>query len=359
MIVIDCRCLQDDSKFRGIGTVIRSVLKHLPNKHQYRLLCEKQRDIIDTFDIELLEFFPPSNKHLYGQCLATFLKGHNIKHCHFMAQYNIPANFNFPFSVTVHDLFNDAFLTNQKRYQKKLAPLLTALRKAKHIIAISHYTKTTIIEQLPNSQVSVIYNGFNSSITSDATQDLDLTNHFNIQKPYIMYVGNYEKRKNFLGALRGFIEFNKHYPNYHLVACTGHQPLILPPTILYCLIRYHKNIKLLSYINSQALATIYTHATALLFTSFAEGFGLPVLEAMSTQTPAVISNMTSLPEVGQDAAIYADPYNPTDIATGLIKITADQTCRRTIIDNMPKVLAQFDSKNQAVLYDQTLTSLLL
>tara|TARA_Y100001970_G_C14196883_1_gene838646 strand:- start:818 stop:1897 length:1080 start_codon:yes stop_codon:yes gene_type:complete len=357
MIVIDCRCLQDDSKFRGIGNVIRSLITHLPNKHQYRLLSEKGCGTFECYGIELLEFQIPSNQNHYSKCLCDFLKAHHIKHCHFMAQYNIPANFNFPFSVTVHDLFNDSLLTNQKRYQQKLTPLLSNLHKAKHIIAISNYTKSTIIKQLPHSSVSVIYNGFNSSMATHANMPFDLSKPFNIKKPYILYVGNYEKRKNFLGALRGFIEFNKHSPHYQLVACTGHQPLIVPPPILWLRIKHYQKINLLSYLPSNTLATLYNHAAALLFMSYAEGFGLPVLEAMAVQTPAVISNRTSLPEVGQDAAMYADPDKPHDIAAALIKITTDQACRSSIIENMPKVLTQFDSKKQAALYDQLLTTL--
>ena len=133
--------MQDNSRFRGIGTVIRNIIEHIPNKNRYRVLIEKGRGTIESFGIEQLVFKSPLSTANYGQKLAEFLTEHHIDYCHFMAQYNIPDNFNFPYSVTVHDLFNDHLLTNQKKYQTTLAPMLKKLKKAKKLIAISQYTK--------------------------------------------------------------------------------------------------------------------------------------------------------------------------------------------------------------------------
>ncbi|RAP24616.1 hypothetical protein DID73_01405 [Candidatus Marinamargulisbacteria bacterium SCGC AG-343-K17] len=352
MIVIDCRSLQDDSKFRGIGTVIRNLIEFIPNKDRYCLLIEKGKGDIESYGMTVLAFKAPVNKKKYGQELAAFLLSHQIRQCHFMAQYNIPDSFDFPYSVTVHDLFNEHLLSNEKKYQQQLAPLLSKLAAANHIIAISEYTKGTVKEQLPNARVSVIYNGFNSSIARDAETEINLSVELNIQDPFILYMGNFEKRKNLIGALRGFLEFSERYPQYQLVACTGHQPLILPPDILWLRLKHRKKIKILSYIKSVQLANLYKKATALLFASHAEGFGLPVLEAMAVDTPAVISNTTSLPEVGKDAAVYVDPKDPKDIGRGLELLISDSNYRQLVSSNMTKVLNDFDIKTQAAQYDQ-------
>ena len=352
MIAIDCRPLQDDSKFRGIGTVIRNIIEHIPNKKNYALLIEKGRGDIESFGMKVIEFIVPFNKKKYGEVLTQCLRENHIRQCHFMAQYNIPDHFDFPFSVTVHDLFNEYLLTNQKKYEKKLAPMIKQLKKAKVLIAISEYTKATIQERLPDAKVQVITNGFSASITKHATVDVNLFTTLNIQTPFILYMGNFEKRKNFLGALKGFIEFSKTHPEYQLVACTGHQPVILPPAILWLVLKHRKKIKLMPYIQSNALANLYKKAAALLFVSHAEGFGLPILEAMSVTTPVVISNTTALPEVGKNAAMYADPRDTRSIAEGLSSVIDDDQCRHELIQHMPKVLADFDVKTKALEYDQ-------
>ena len=352
MIAIDCRSLQDDSKFRGIGTVIRNIIEHIPNKQNYALLIEKGRGGIESFGMKVLEFVVPLNKKNYGEALVNCLQESHIRQCHFMAQYNIPDNFDFPFSVTVHDLFNEHLLTNQKKYERALAPMLEKLKRAKILIAISQYTKATILEQLPEANIQVITNGFNASISKDALKDVNLFKTLNIQAPFILYMGNFEKRKNFVGALKGFIEFNKTHPEYQLVACTGHQPLILPPSIFWLVLKHRKKIKMMSYIQSNALANLYKKAAALLFVSHAEGFGLPILEAMSVNTPVVISNTTALPEVGKNAAMYANPTDPRSIADGLSSVIDDDQCRHELIQHMPRVLADFDVKTKATQYDQ-------
>ncbi|MEK9727403.1 MAG: glycosyltransferase family 1 protein [Candidatus Margulisiibacteriota bacterium] len=351
MFVIDCRSLQDASKFRGIGTVIRNIIEHIPNKQKYGLLIERGRGEIESYGIQVLEFSPPVAKQKYSEFLIEFLNQHRVKQIHFMAQYNIPDQFNFPYSVTVHDLFNQYLLTNKEKYRQTLAPLINKLKKAKLIIAISQYTKQAIQQELPSSKIQVIYNGFNSSISRDATLNLDLFKELSIKEPFILYMGNFEKRKNFIGALEGFIEFSKRHPDYVMVACTGHAPLFLPPKVLWILLKHRKKIKKLSFIKSTQLANLYKKATALLFPSYAEGFGLPILEAMSVDTPSVISNTTALPEVGKNAVVYVNPAEPLEIAAGLESIILDPKLQDEMRLKMPKVLESFDVKSKAAEYD--------
>lgn len=354
MIAIDCRPLQDASKYRGIGAVVRTIIEHIPNKENYRLLVEKKRGDFDAHGIQRLEFLAPVSNRRYGVALVNFLVENKISHCHFMAQYNIPENFDFSYSVTVHDLFNEYLLTNQKKYDLKLVSTLESLKKAKGLIAISHYTKKKILEKLPNATVQVIYNGFNSSIQKDAQIPVNVWEQLNVNEPFILYVGNFEKRKNLIGALKGFLAFNKKYPSYQFVACTGHKPLCLPPTILRLYLKNKKKIKLMSFLTSTQIANLYKKAAALMVVSYAEGFGLPVLEAMSVKTPSVMSDATALPEVGQNAAVYATPLNAETIARCLEAVIFNIKYRDSLINNMPMVLNCFDSKAKAIEYNDCL-----
>jgi hypothetical protein len=93
LIAIDCRSLQDNSKFRGIGMVVRQLVSHLPNKQWFYLLIEAGRGTIDAHGIQVISFKPPKRSSQYGPRLSAFLQAEGVMHCHFMAQYNVPKNF--------------------------------------------------------------------------------------------------------------------------------------------------------------------------------------------------------------------------------------------------------------------------
>ena len=78
-------------------------------------------------------------------------------------------------------------------------------------------------------------------------------------------------------------------------------------------------VKILDFVNDDDLSTLYTHAQCFVLPSLYEGFGLPVLEAMAHECPIVVSNVSSIPEIAGDAAIYVDPLRVSSIAEGITK----------------------------------------
>lgn len=129
-------------------------------------------------------------------------------------------------------------------------------------------------------------------------------------------VGTIEPRKNLENTVRGFVEFQRRHPaaGYALVI-VGREGWGLAPWKTIATGR--SDIRFTGYLADDALQQLYRTARGLVYPSFYEGFGLPVLEAMSLGCPVVTSPVSSLPEVGGDAVLYADPHDPLAIASSL------------------------------------------
>ncbi|PHK33273.1 hypothetical protein VF13_38445, partial [Nostoc linckia z16] len=94
-------------------------------------------------------------------------------------------------------------------------------------------------------------------------------------------------------------------------------------------------------INDQSLASLYQQAVGFIFPSMYEGFGIPILESFACGCPLIVSNISSLPEVAGDAALYIDPINPESIRQAVKKLLSDTTLRDTLIQKGYNQLAKF------------------
>lgn len=95
------------------------------------------------------------------------------------------------------------------------------------------------------------------------------------------------------------------------------------------------------------LRLLYSSASALVFIPWFEGFGIPAVEAMRCGTPVILSDTTSLPEIGGDAALYVDPGNIEEISSAIMKIIGDGTLRISLISKAQKESAKFTWDNSA------------
>jgi glycosyltransferase involved in cell wall biosynthesis len=109
----------------------------------------------------------------------------------------------------------------------------------------------------------------------------------------------------------------------------------------------------LGFVTPEELLSIFAKATAMVFPSKFEGFGLPILEAFQARIPVLSSNATVLPEVARDGAAYFDPDSPTELAALLVRCLDDSEFRESLIQKGSKVLATFTMKDTAVKF-QTL-----
>jgi glycosyltransferase involved in cell wall biosynthesis len=110
---------------------------------------------------------------------------------------------------------------------------------------------------------------------------------------------------------------------------------------------YKEDVKWVGYMNVDELSRVIGAAYALVFASLFEGFGIPILEALQCNVPAIVSNTSSMPEVAGDAALLVDPTDPEDIALKMHQLYKDEALRARLIQNAPAQVAKFNWQSSA------------
>ena len=217
--------------------------------------------------------------------------------------------------------------------------------KSDMIITGSHYSKSEILERLSfkDDKVRVIHHGIDHDVFK-LYSDIQLD--FDMPKKFILSVGSIEPRKNILGLLNAYSLLDEELRAEYKLVLVGFKGWE-NSEIMQLINKNRDNIHYLGFITDKELAKVYNLATCFVFASFYEGFGLPPLEAFACGTPVVSSNLTSMPEVCGDAALYCDPYDTIDIKDKIETLLADEALQRTMIEKGLKRASEFTWKKSA------------
>ena len=233
-----------------------------------------------------------------------------------------------PQVVTIHDL---AYLYFPEDFKKKdLWQLINwtkfSINKSKQIISVSKTTKKDIIKNynISESKVSVIYNGF-EKITKEKTVKVK-------QIKYVLFVGTIQPRKNLEILIDAFERFQQTNPEFKLVIVGKKGWLYKSIFEKVKLINLEDKIIFTGHISDDELIWYYKNAFCLTLPSLYEGFGIPVLEAMSYNCPTIISMSSSLPEIGGDASLYFDPTNAEDLLQKFNTLSGNIQLRKELIE---------------------------
>lgn len=214
--------------------------------------------------------------------------------------------------LTIHDI--NFFHNNLNRSLfNKIRRIKRALRSATHLSFISQFTSKDVKAHFPIKQPNrIIMNGVSdlsqlpiSAETEQAFKDRMLP------KDFLFHVSGLGEKKN----VHLIVEMMKHLPNETLVVAGKGKKKAYERLQKIIDENQLKNVYILGGVNREEKALLFKHCKAFLFPSLSEGFGLPVLEAMCFGKPTIISNRTSLPEVGGDIAYYYDQLEPAVMAT--------------------------------------------
>lgn len=258
-----------------------------------------------------------------------------------------------PYILTVHDvsfLRYPQFYTWKARLWQKAIHFRRLCRKAKRIIAVSQNTRSELLHffpEIPQEKISVIYSGISEKfrvIQNSGILDT-VKKKYHLPENFILYLGNIEPRKNLLGIVEAFLQAE--IPKESFLVIAGAPAWKYKKTMSF-IKRKHERILFLGYIPEEDKAAIYNLAHIFIYPSFYEGFGFPPLEAMACGTPTIVSNISSLPEVTNNASILVDPYNIQEIATAISRLIYDQKLRETFIQRGLKHISSFQWQKTAM-----------
>jgi glycosyltransferase involved in cell wall biosynthesis len=224
-------------------------------------------------------------------------------------------------------------------------------KKASRIATVSEFSKNDIAEtySIPKSKIDVVYNGCSAGfgLVNDEKRRATQT-QYAAGLPYFIYVGSIQPRKNLQRLFLAFDLFKKQSGAKHKLLIAGQKYFwnkAMKNSLAVC--EHKKDIIFLGRVEEDALHDLTASAFAALYVPLFEGFGIPLLEAMQSEVPVITSNVSSLPEVAGNAALYCTPTNIDDIANAMLKLYNDSQLREVLVQNGIIRKKQFSWDNTA------------
>ena len=247
--------------------------------------------------------------------------------------------------TTFHDLsfedFKHSFSFKTRLWHKILRPKKEALESDK-IIAVSQFTKHQLVQEygVSEDKIEVILEAASPKLKPlDLPKGFELIQRkYNIPNEYFLCLSTLEPRKNTVGVIETYIEWQRETnAEVNLVVAGKRYPEIFSSLKLTT----HPKIFFPGFIDEEDKALLYQHCQGFFFPSFYEGFGLPILEAMQCGAPVVTSDATSMPEVAGDAAILINPNESGELKKAMHDIHRDEVLRHMLIEKGLKQAAKF------------------
>ena len=244
-----------------------------------------------------------------------------------------------PTCLVIHDLafehYPEHFVLSHRLYWRHYSPLFA--RKAKRIATVSTFSKEDISKHygIPPSRIDVVYNGAHDEyrpLTFDEREDVK--KQYSDGCEYFVFAGALHPRKNIVNLLKAFVAFKKRqHTNMKLVIVGRMAWKYEEVEQMRNEMQFKNDVKWVGYMNVDELSRVIGGAYALVYASLFEGFGIPILEAMQCDVPAIVSNTSSMPEVAGDAALLVDPKDHLDIAEKMHLLYKDEALRKKLIAN--------------------------
>lgn len=326
----------------GIGTYTENLLKNLLNidtDNFYQIYWSGENyEIYEKENTNLVMCSKKYQRFFQDDFFPENLKKENID------LYHIPQNgvglnnqIHCKKIVTIHDLIpyimpetvGSGYLL---KFLKEM-PYITELSNG--ILTVSEYSKEDILRFFPMDEDKI----FVTPLAADKKYvPLDkekckaiIKEKYEIDKPFILYVGGFSKRKNVYSLITAFSKLVRHMDKeYNLVIVGSYRDESQELVKLVDSLNMNRYIKFTGFAPDEDLPIYYNACECFVYPSFYEGFGLPPLEAMSCGTPVISSDTTSIPEVVGHSGILIDPYSDNSLLSAMELMLTSETLRKTL-----------------------------
>jgi glycosyltransferase involved in cell wall biosynthesis len=341
-IGLDARHLThpQEGGFKSYTKSLVAAIAKVDRRNEYFIYTDRSSDTMmefpDNFRVKIVQGGLPVREQI---AMPIALARDHVEVAHFLSN-TAPLLVRCPYVLTVHDVIpclpeaapragvsRKARLLD--RYWREVIPL--AAGRAASIITVSEFSSSDIQRVLGTSQerIQVLHNGIDS-----AFRTMEPESYQAVLKDYNLPSGRFilgflskEPRKNSAGIVSAFRLMADKVPDCGLVLVSSSRD---DSGVLAEAVLRDTRITILRRLPQEALVALYNAATALVFPSFSEGFGLPVLEAMACGTPVISSNIGALSEVAGDAALLVDPANIDGMAKAILAVLSTESLRQSL-----------------------------
>lgn len=240
--------------------------------------------------------------------------------------------------VTIHDLIFEHYPSQYNKMDVAIyrAKFKYACKNASHIIAISEQTKRDVIQfyKIPENKITVCYQSCNEQFAQQISDEKKekIRKKYSLPSEYLLSVGSIIERKNLLAICKSLKLLNSNIPLVVIGDGSSYKEIVkkyiaennLASRIIF-LSEKEEAINSMSFKTAEDFPAIYQMATAMIYPSTFEGFGIPVLEALISKIPVITSNVSCLPETGGNAAFYINPTSEKEIANAIQEILENKS----------------------------------
>lgn len=286
-----------------------------------------------------------------GWQLPRLQRRHRLDLLHM--QYRLPFMPAGPCACTMHDVLYEThpqFFSRSFVLQSRLTGR-SAARRSALLFTVSEYSRGEIarLYGVPREAVAITHNGVDFERFKPGDAGAEAVRALGLEPGnYLLTLGRLEPRKNHVTLLRAYAKLGADAPPLVIVGQRDFSYAAVFEELAR--LQLGARVRLLDRVDDETLPAVLRHARLFVYPAFAEGFGMPVAEAMASGVPVVTSNTSSLPEVAGAGALLVDPHSPEALAAAMVQLLADAALRERLVQAGLQHVRQFNWQSSAAVF---------
>jgi glycosyltransferase involved in cell wall biosynthesis len=343
-------------RLEGIGRFAYEVLQRMVTRNpevQFSFFFDRKYDESLLFGDNVRPYLiPPQARHpllwhTWFHLMLPWQLNRLKPDLFFSPEFYLTGHSGIPQIPVFHDIAYEHFPQDIPRFAswhcRTFSPRYA--HKAAHLLTVSDFSKQDIMKQygIEAEKITVVYNGASAGFAPLSEAEKQQTrDQFSDGKPYFHFVGTIQPRKNLENLLRAFDAFKEKSGSPVRLLLVGRKGWHYQGALeVFEKMKYKEDVHFTGYVSDQELNALYAASLGLCYVPYFEGFGIPILEAMHSETAVICSRVTSMPEVAGEAALLVDPMAPDQIAEAMLRLWRKPEEREALIAKGRRQREQF------------------